>query len=92
MESLNIKHAVNFLNSMGYKWNGAISDKEKPSTIYCFDSPQIVKLNGEEKGLILYNELDDSPECIIYQILNGIFVTEKDLTKEWIEFLNKIKM
>ena len=87
MENLEIKYALDFLKSMGYKWNGEILNKDKPSTIYNFDSPQIVKLNGEEKGLILYNELDESPECIIYQIVNGVFVTEKDLTKEWADFL-----
>lgn len=91
MENLNIKFAIEFINSVGYNWNGEIVGKDvRPETIYDFDNPQIVKLNGEEKGLILYNELDDSPECIVYQIVNGVFVTEKDLTREWTKFLKGI--
>ena len=93
LENLEIKYAVDFLNSMGYNWDGKIVGKEIiPETIYDFDCPQIIKLDGEEKGLILYDELDESPECIIYQIVNEVFVTEKDLTKEWIEFLKQIKI
>lgn len=77
---------------MGYRWNGKVG-KNVPKTIYHFDCPQIVKLNGEEKGLILYNPVDDSPECIIYWFEKHgncyNFVTEKNLTNEWTEFLRE---
>ena len=97
MENLNIKYAIEFLKNMGYSWNGEIVGKDIiPETIYDFDCPQIVNLNGEEKGLILYNEQDSSPECLIYWFeKNGDshnFVTEMDLTQEWIEFLNQKKL
>ena len=72
MENLNIKHAIEFINSKGYNWDGKIVGKDTiPETIYDFDCPQIINLNSEEKGLILYNGQDDSPECIIYQIVNA---------------------
>ena len=87
MENLDIKYAIEFINKMGYSWNGKILNRENPTTIYNFYSPQKVELNGEIKGLILYNEQDNSPECIIYNIIDNIFVSEKDLTKEWIDFL-----
>ena len=93
MENLDIKYAVEFVNKMGYKWDGKVG-KAKPKTIVDLGIPQIVKLNGEEKGLILYNEQDNSPECIIYwfekhgECYN--FVTEKNLTKEWTGFLKGI--
>lgn len=92
MEKLNIKYAIEFINKMGYKWDGKVG-KTKPETIYHFDCPQIVKLNGEEKGLILYNPVDDSPECIIYWFEKHSncynFVTEKNLTNEWTEYLKE---
>ena len=87
MENLNIKYAIEFMNKMGYNWDGGIVNEENPTNIYKFFSPQKVELNGEVNGLILYNELDNSPECIIYDIVNNIFVTEVDSTKEWAEFL-----
>ena len=92
MENLDIKYAIDFINKMGYSWDGKLGDKI-PETIYSFDCPQIVKLNGKQKGLILYNPVDNSPECIIYwfERHGGCcnFVTEKNLTKEWIEYLKE---
>lgn len=90
MENLNIKYAIDFINKMGYRWDGEILNNEKPSTIYNFFCPQTVKLNGEVKGLILYDEQDDSPECIIYKIVKGIFIIEKNLTDEWVKYLNNV--
>lgn len=90
MENLSIKHAIDFINKMGYNWNGEVLEANKQLTIYNFFCPQKVELNGEVKGLILYNEQDNTPECRIYSIVNNVFVTEKDLTKEWLEFLKEI--
>ena len=93
MENLNIKYAIEFINKMGYTWDGKVGD-DIPETIYDFDCPQIVKLNGEEKGLILYNEQDNQPECIIYwfEKHGGCynFVTERNLTNEWKKYLKRI--
>lgn len=94
MENLNIKYAIDFINKMGYTWDGKIVVNDTIlESISSFDIPQIVKLNGEEKGLILYNPVDDSPECIIYWFEKHgncyNFVTEKNLTNEWAEFLRE---
>ncbi len=93
MENLSLKFAIEFLNLMGYKWDGKVG-RSKPKTIINFDIPQIVKLNGKEKGLVLYNEQTNEPECIIYWFEKHgncyNFVTEKNLTKEWIEYLKGI--
>lgn len=92
MENLNIKYAIEFINSMGYNWDGKIVGKDLiPEIIYDFYCPQIVKLNGEEKGLKFYDDQDNSPECYIYWFEKDgnftNFVMEKNLTKEWIDYL-----
>ncbi len=94
MEKIDIKYAIDFLNKMGYSWNGEIIGKGKPTTIEEFFYPVIVSLNGEEKGLIFYDECDNQPNCIIYKFKDhSLCVIEKDLTNEWIEHLkeNNIK-
>lgn len=95
MENLSIKYAIEFINEMGYKWDGKVGNNV-PENIYHFDCPQIVKLNGKKRGLILYNPVDDSPECIIYWFEKHgncyNFVTEKNLTSEWIDFLKENKI
>lgn len=93
MEDLDIKYAIDFINKMGYSWDGKVG-RTKPKTIVNFSIPQIIKLNGVKKGLILYDEQTDKPECRIYWFEKHgncyNFVTEKDLTKEWIEYLKGI--
>lgn len=92
MKEIDIKFAIEFLKQMGYSWDGKIG-KSKPETIADFDIPQVVMLNGEEKGLILLDEQSNDPTCILYwfEKHGGCynFVTEKNLTKEWIEYLEK---
>jgi len=92
MENLDIKHAKEFLKSVGYTWNGKIG-KNCFKTICDFDYPQIIKLNNEEKGLILYNEQDNQPECIIYSFEKHgnsyLFAMEKNLTSEWADYLKR---
>ncbi|MBR1987638.1 MAG: hypothetical protein IKA36_01230 [Clostridia bacterium] len=101
MEDLSIKYAIDFMNKMGYSWDGRITDtriisttnNDKPTTIEEFFQPIFIMLNNEEKAIIFYDECDDQPNCIIYNYKDGIFVIEKDLTNDWIEFLkgNNIK-
>lgn len=98
IEELDIKLAIQFLKTIGYEWDGTICEKdEKPTTICLFDCPQMVKLinakNEEEiKGLMLYDVStgDYLPYCAFYKKVSiSSYVVEKDLTKEWVEFLSK---
>ena len=98
IENLDIKYAIEFLKIMGYEWDGCICDKQqKLTTIYLFDSPEVVRLinseNKEEiKGLMLYDEStgENKPYFGMFNKHSEIsFVEEINLTKEWIEFLNK---
>ena len=97
IENLDIKYAIKFLKTIGYEWDGYINEKHKAATIYPFDSPQIVRLVNSEnkqeiKGLMLYDEStgENKPYFGIFNKHSEIsFVEEINLTKEWIEFLNK---
>lgn len=86
-----INWAIEFLDIMGYKWDGKLCGEDfvRPTIDNFFDVSKVI-LNGEEKGLCLYNEEDFihlTPSCIVYKIERGIFVTERNLTNEWESFL-----
>lgn len=98
IENLDIKYAIKFLETIDYKWNGYICDKQqKPTTVFDFFCPQEIKLvnseNKEElKFITFYDESsgENKPSCEFYKKVSTCScVSEKDLTKEWIEFLNK---
>ena len=98
IENLNIKDAIEFLKTIGYKWNGYICDKrQKPTTISDFFCPQEIKLvsneNKEEiKAITFYDEStgENKPDCTFYKKVSmSSYVVEKDLTNEWIKFLSK---
>lgn len=98
IENLDIKYAIEFLKTLGYKWDGHICDKQqKPTTIFDFFCPQEIKLvncdNKEEiKAITFYDEStgENKPCCEFYKKVSiSSFVAEKDLTKEWVRFLSK---
>ena len=73
IENLDIKYAIEFLKTIGYKWNGYICDKrQKPTTISDFFCPQEIKLvsneNKEEiKVITFYDESTGKPSCEFYK-------------------------
>lgn len=89
IEDLDIKLAIEFLKSHGYSWDGKIvNEVNKHTTIAEFYCPKLVIINGEKKGLILYEDCYDTPDCIFYNPTeDGYFVIETSLTNEWTKFL-----
>ncbi len=96
--NLDIKYAIDFLKTIGYMWNGYICDKQqKPTTIFNFFCPQEIKVvnngnNEELKAITFYDEStgENKPSCGFYKKVSMCsYVPEKDLTKEWVEFLSK---
>ena len=62
IENLDIKYAIGFLETIGYKWNCNICDKQPKPTISDFFCPQEIELvnspNKEEfKAITFYDEL-----------------------------------
>ncbi len=78
IESLDIKLAIDFLKTMGFKWNGEIIDIGKQKNLYMFDTPQRVLLNNEEKYINFYYINGNTPECTIRNAKGNVLSLEKD--------------
>ena len=94
IENLDINYAIEFLNTIGYKWDGTIQDKEEaPKTIYNFFCPQYIKINNNKNqeeyiGLQLYDECSGTPFfCIYKKHERNLYTEELNYSKEWTNFL-----
>ena len=94
IENLDINYAIEFLNSVGYSWDGSIvGNNEKPKTIYDFFYPQDILLinsenNEELVGLQLYDECTDLPYFSLYKKHEVNSYTEMlNFTEQWTTFL-----